>query len=236
MEDRIQIPLEGNQTWIVRDALEATARMIVGQPCEMLGQVLTTEGKRSYFAYEETIAIQRMVSSLMGLPGNATGGVGWNTEGDILWDLYQVVRHRLAWDNAIKAELVNSDGSRNWSRMMGVSYDEPIKYGSEPLAQMSGADSSYLLTLNHTQARLLDRALKTVLNASVCHFDLAVQWPKTRDNGTLREDSRNQLREAMEEVACAHIGITLEQREKPEQSPLFGDLTALLATLRNWQE
>ena len=60
MEDRIQILVEGNQTWIVRDALEATARMIIGQPCEMLGQVLTTDGRRCYFSIHGHGGVRRL--------------------------------------------------------------------------------------------------------------------------------------------------------------------------------
>lgn len=58
----------------------------------------------------------------------------------IAWDLYQVVRHQLAWDKAIKNGAVKSMSSqRDWSRMMGVMYDEPIVTSLEPLAEISKA-------------------------------------------------------------------------------------------------
>ena len=54
---------------------------------------------------------------------------------DIAWDLYQVVRYRLSWDYAIGQGWVDDyQSSRKWDKMLGVSYDEPMKFGSEPLA------------------------------------------------------------------------------------------------------
>lgn len=54
----------------------------------------------------------------------------------IAWDLHQVVRHRLAWDQAIAAGEVEPGGRRNWDTMMGVIYDEPLRMGGEPLARI----------------------------------------------------------------------------------------------------
>lgn len=58
---------------------------------------------------------------------------------DIAWDLHCVLRHRLSWDRAIEQGIVPDDEkeSRNWSKMLGVSYDEPMNWGSEPLARVS---------------------------------------------------------------------------------------------------
>lgn len=53
------------------------------------------------------------------------------------WDLYQVMRHRLAWDGAVRDGIVASvDSPRDWSKMMGVHYDEPFKASPQPLAKM----------------------------------------------------------------------------------------------------
>lgn len=44
----------------------------------------------------------------------------------VAWDMLQVVRHRLAWDWA--EHTGKTDGvERNWSTMMAVSYDKPMK-------------------------------------------------------------------------------------------------------------
>jgi hypothetical protein len=53
----------------------------------------------------------------------------------IAWDLYQVLRHRLAWDRAAKGGIVESaNAPRKWPEMMQVHYDEPMKVSDQPLA------------------------------------------------------------------------------------------------------
>jgi hypothetical protein len=60
---------------------------------------------------------------------------------DIAWDLYCVIRHRLSWDKAIEKGIVDSvDSPRKTPEMMGVSYDSPMKWGSEPLATIVPAE------------------------------------------------------------------------------------------------
>lgn len=51
----------------------------------------------------------------------------------IAWDLYQVVRHRIAWDDAVADGTTHGD-KRKWPEMMGVQYDEPLKCSGQPLA------------------------------------------------------------------------------------------------------
>jgi hypothetical protein len=61
---------------------------------------------------------------------------------DIAWDLYQVVRHKLSWEGAVERGVIESEDSpRNWSEMMTVNYDTPMKFGTEPLAKMERIDS-----------------------------------------------------------------------------------------------
>jgi hypothetical protein len=53
----------------------------------------------------------------------------------IAWDLYQVLRHRLAWDLAAAEGIVgNADSQRKWPEMMQVHYDEPSRVSEQPLA------------------------------------------------------------------------------------------------------
>ena len=61
----------------------------------------------------------------------------------VSWDLYQVIRRRIAWDKAVADGEVDSlDAPRNWSRMMGVHYDEPLKTSAQPLAVMAPAHNT----------------------------------------------------------------------------------------------
>jgi hypothetical protein len=56
---------------------------------------------------------------------------------DIAWDLYQVIRHKLSWERAVDDGVIESENSpRKWSEMMGVSFDPPMRFGSEKLAKI----------------------------------------------------------------------------------------------------
>jgi len=57
---------------------------------------------------------------------------------EIAWDLYQVIRHRLAWDAAIEEGQIEKGERRKWPEMMGVCFDEPMQRGSQPLARIKG--------------------------------------------------------------------------------------------------
>ena len=55
----------------------------------------------------------------------------------ILYDLHCVIRKKLAWDNAVEDGIIESESSpRKWPEMMQVCYDDPMKWGEEPLATM----------------------------------------------------------------------------------------------------
>jgi hypothetical protein len=65
------------------------------------------------------------------LEKNASYGVGNKIypESTVAWDIMQVLRHRLAWDR-LRAE--GRDRPEYW----GVQYNVPMRFGSEPLAQI----------------------------------------------------------------------------------------------------
>lgn len=55
----------------------------------------------------------------------------------IAWDLYQVFRHRLAWERAVEKGIVDSiNATRKWPEMIGIDYDEPLHASKEPLASI----------------------------------------------------------------------------------------------------
>lgn len=58
-----------------------------------------------------------------------------SSEARVAFDLHQVIRHRLAWDKAV-ADGITDGQTRDWSRMMVVNYDDPMRCGPEPLAKM----------------------------------------------------------------------------------------------------
>ena len=55
---------------------------------------------------------------------------------DIAWDLYQVIRYEISTEKAIEDGIIQKKGERDWSKMMTVNYDPPMKFGVEPLAKM----------------------------------------------------------------------------------------------------
>lgn len=55
--------------------------------------------------------------------------------GQTAWDLHQVIRHRLAWDSAIERGVIKRGEPRK-VEMFGVHYDNPLRLGVEPLAQI----------------------------------------------------------------------------------------------------
>jgi hypothetical protein len=60
---------------------------------------------------------------------------------DIAWDLYTTTRHQLSWEYAIEQGWVEDFNSpRKWDKMLGVSYDFPMNYGTEPLAKIERID------------------------------------------------------------------------------------------------
>lgn len=160
-----------------------------------------------------------------------TGGVGRRPDADVLWDLYQVIRHLLAWENAVENGWVNKDGSRNWSEMMQVSYDTPHKSGDEPLATMTSVDGVYVLSVSQRQAQLIAEAVRTSLEISVGYFDLAVLWPKSGDQQLIAEDKREWFKALLEEAALEHIKITREERQSIGESPSYNDCKAILDQL-----
>ena len=64
---------------------------------------------------------------------------GWRPIDGAAWDLYQVIRHRLAWDRAYAEGIVNPGEPRRWPEMMGVMYDKPMQVGDEPLAKIESS-------------------------------------------------------------------------------------------------
>ena len=55
----------------------------------------------------------------------------------VLYDLHCVIRKKLAWEYAVEQGIIeNEDSPRKWPEMMQVCYDDPMKWGDQPLAKM----------------------------------------------------------------------------------------------------
>jgi hypothetical protein len=55
---------------------------------------------------------------------------------DISWDLYQVIRYEISTQQAIDDGIIQKKGERDFSKMMTVNCDPPMRFGSEKLAKM----------------------------------------------------------------------------------------------------
>lgn len=121
------LTLTARQAAEISRACEVLARLQMGQ----IDMALRELPLASYLDYDA----QRMIESIL-QPLYDDGG---KRHDSIAWDLYQVVRHRLAWDRAIERGEIGPGERRRWPEMMGVCYDEPMQRGSEPLARIERA-------------------------------------------------------------------------------------------------
>ena len=122
MMSKYTLTLTARQASEISSACEILARLKMGQ-VDMAVRELPGNQPKDYEAMRE---IQQMIERLV--PAKIERG------DSIAWDLYQVIRHRLSWDREIERGNIERGEPRNWSIMMGVSFDEPMKMGSEPLA------------------------------------------------------------------------------------------------------
>jgi hypothetical protein len=61
----------------------------------------------------------------------------------VLYDIHQVIRYKLAWEQAVENGVIESEDSpRKWPEMMQVCYDDPMKWGDQPLAKMERIDET----------------------------------------------------------------------------------------------
>lgn len=131
------------QAEVISRACELLARTMAGQWHEAY-RLLPRDPMANWSVVRE---VEDQIRELMprvlrgGIDGMSSslgiGHPGINPEHETAWDLHQVVRYRLAWEHAIRMGHVTSiTAERDWTTMMGVVYDPPIRYGPEPLAEI----------------------------------------------------------------------------------------------------
>lgn len=136
------LEIDEEQAQVLKLACEIFARLGIGQFHQAL-ENLPIDWKKAYSQdwNEDLLLIGKILSK----------HTQWNVDGwskslgihnaretsKIAWDLYQVIRHRLSWDRAITEKFIENENSpRNWSDMMGVDYDEPLKVSGKLLAKI----------------------------------------------------------------------------------------------------
>jgi hypothetical protein len=122
--------------------MDIIARLGIGQFRDALEQLpLVKDYAHGWHDDMDVIGLILAKYTIDGVNGwNSSLGIHHNKVSEstrIAWDLYQVVRNRLAWDWAIAHGIVKEGEQRKWPEMMQVHYDEPSKVSNEPLAKIS---------------------------------------------------------------------------------------------------
>ena len=127
------LTINKEQARIICEALEVYSRLKHGQIDELrnLFRDRWCEPNGSFNWSSEFLFDSLKAIIFPELEKNASYGVGSKIypEGTVAWDVMQVLRHRLAWDR-LKAEGLDKP------EFYGVQYNPPMRFGSEPLAQI----------------------------------------------------------------------------------------------------
>jgi len=145
---------------VISTATEVLARLGIGQ----IKDAIDWLPLRSPFAdglHEDCRAIESILSKYnkMGVNGyNSSLGIA-NSEtsesAKIAWEIYQTFRHRLSWEIAIEEGIISDLNSpRDWTKMMGVNFDEPMKITYAPLPLIDVGHGATFQACNELTAAL----------------------------------------------------------------------------------
>ncbi len=147
MSEKIyRLTINERQAQTISKACEMLARLGMGQLDDALRELPMRGGVEWERWHADVRHVGRILSAHM--PGNIDGHsshLGISSErvsedSQIAWDLYQVIRHRVAWDRAI-AEGKTDGTVRAWDKgMMGVHFDEPMTVSAQPLGRIESAE------------------------------------------------------------------------------------------------
>ena len=125
---KYQLTVTRKQLEVIGKITELYSRLCMGQMGEL------RECRKDFFLqYDRATGVQQIV--FPDLNPNQMYGINSPEipEGArIAWDIYQVIRHFLAWENEH-----NTPATRQWPEQFGVCYDDPMKTGSEPFAAIN---------------------------------------------------------------------------------------------------
>lgn len=135
------IKLSAEQAATLAHACEVVARLGLGQFRDAL-ECLPCNWWECDGWHDDMDAIGAILKEHMGVDGYRSS---WGIHSEkvsesakILFDLYQVLRQQLSWDRAIADGVVEShDSPRDWSQMMGVCYNTPMRTAAAPLASIA---------------------------------------------------------------------------------------------------
>jgi hypothetical protein len=127
-----QVTMNEKQVMLLSYVSECTSRWLAGQPDMMIEMLGNKDGEMAFQDHEDKDAVCNLIKKQMGInDGSSSWNMPKSEDTNLLWDIYQVFRHRISWDKAIEKGIIKEGECRNFSEMFGVSYDEPMRRGSE---------------------------------------------------------------------------------------------------------
>jgi hypothetical protein len=142
---KYEITVTGTQLQVLSQACELLARIQGGQIREAFNHLpLKPCSELNWEAYHDIQdeLTRRMPEILLeGIDGwRSSFGVGSKKlpeSHDIAWDLHCSFRYHDSWQRAIRDGIVESmDSPRVRDKMLGVNYDKPLGWGTEPLPEV----------------------------------------------------------------------------------------------------
>jgi hypothetical protein len=130
------------QARALRDACELLSRIQGGQVREVFEYLPLKKGVDWEVYHQIKDGLTKRMPEILkdGIDGwSRSFGVGHPElpeSHDISWDLYQVIRYEISTQQAIDDGIIQKKGERDFSKMMTVNYDPPMKRSNEPLAKM----------------------------------------------------------------------------------------------------
>ena len=127
-ERRYRLEITQEQAYVLRDALEAYARIKHGQIDTVIRDLFRDRYCTGQFNYKNTKRLCDWLKEIIfpELTESSYHGVGSKVYPDstVAWAVMQVLRHRLAWDRL-------ADEGKSEPEHYGVQYNEPFGHGVE---------------------------------------------------------------------------------------------------------
>jgi hypothetical protein len=135
-----QLTVSETQAKAIEAACDLMARIMIGQSAEIVRHLPLDKAHKVY-TWDMGRAIEAITKPPCNLEMNASYGVGYSEKADMLIDLVEVLRHKLAWDHARAENLLTPDGRRDHATMGGVCYDAPMQWAKRhPLARIEAVE------------------------------------------------------------------------------------------------
>lgn len=143
-QKKYKITLNEKQLRAISDATDLLQRVQLGQWREIQDNLPIIWKTVDYSQFHDDMhEIGQILSKYMidGIDGIFSSlGVGNEKlpeSNSILYEIHRCIRHKLSWEKAVEDGIIESENSsRNFSKMMTVDFDSPMRYSEEPFIQI----------------------------------------------------------------------------------------------------